>query len=236
MQYDLKIDRSAAEIGIRTAVIGLIEGVAAVPTEGTALDARMSQAGARLDATIAAAERSGVPAGFRELFARLGHPEQPTAFERLHTLIRKNGFKRINAIVDSYNLASLTLGTPIGAHDLDCVDGEIVIARAPQPIRFRPLFHEKEKSIPQGDLTYRAGDRVLCWMGKRDVDAHDFRIRETTTRVLIMAIGNPGTGRAFNEDVCRAAFENMRLVFPEATLQLRHGVVCEERAREDAML
>lgn len=220
MSSTFMVSKTARRLGIANPVIAVVDGVAPVASLGTSLDGAIAAAMSEFDKISSSAEVTAAATGFRNLFDELGYPNQPTAYEKLRDQIRLKGFKRINAIVDAYNLASLRFGTPLGAHDTAAAAGTIRITRTTQPERIRPMFLEKDKTIPVGDLVYHDSRAIMCWMGRRDVDAHAYRITETTRSVLLMAIGNAHTETNYNERVCACAYQLMKLVFPLATLRV----------------
>lgn len=69
-------------------------------------------------------------------------------------------------VVDNYCMVSVKHLAPLGAYDLDRLDGGPVTLRpgAPESDRFRPLGARPEDMPITGEVVvYAEGDRVLCW-------------------------------------------------------------------------
>lgn len=219
----LFFSESAANIGINAPVIAVVTGVSALPVDQTPLNAAIDASAEQLPHWIMAARRKPEAAGFSKLFSRLGYTEQRGAFERLADATLTKGFKRVNAIVDAYNLACLSMGSPIGCHDLTAVPTDILIDRAGSDVRILPLFQSKTRPVPEGDLIYRSGCDVMCWMGRKDIDSDVFAVKPDTTSVVIMAIGNEDATGEYNRAVCQEAVKWLSLAFPNAKSRIVPG-------------
>jgi hypothetical protein len=89
------------------------------------------------------------------------------------------------------------------------------------------MFESDRVKVVPGDLVYAdraqraAGgadpDRVIAWLGKRDVDSDDFKVREDTTSLLLVALGNDATSEDYNRASCLKALKLIRRTCPQAT-------------------
>jgi DNA/RNA-binding domain of Phe-tRNA-synthetase-like protein len=166
--------------------------------------------------------------GIKELFARPGDPQHVPAGQRLTESLQWRGFGQYDDIVDAYDVASGRPGSGLGMHDPRRILGDVRVDRASGRERIVPTFEsDRAKAVP-GDLVYAdraqraaggAGpDRVIAWLGKRDVDSDDyFKVREGTTSLLLVALGNDATSEDYNRNSCLKALELIRRTCPEAT-------------------
>lgn len=53
-----------------------------------------------------------------------------------------------------------------------------------------PLFQNSEKKVNYGELIYTANDKVMAWVGSKDVDSDCFKISEITTDCLFVILGH----------------------------------------------
>ena len=225
----LVVHEDAAELGIKHPAACLIRGVRLTDADG-ALDAEIE----RLMDTLQAApetilERPEVR-GFDELFARMGYRKQTPAGRRLVEGFRKRGFKRYGNVIDAYNLASAWFGSGLGMHDAARLTGDVRVFRATGSEQIVPLFKTEPANVVRGDLVYAdgepagdlgdgGGERLLAWLGQRDVDSDAYKVRDDTTSLLLVALGNAATSEDYNRGACLKAVELIRRTCPEATAE-----------------
>lgn len=157
--------------------------------------------------------------GFRELFARIGYPDQTPSGEQLVRLIEKKGLNRHNNVVDAYNVAGAESGVILGMHDITHVDENIVIQRANGGERMLPIFHKEHVTAHPGDLLWGTDSRVLALLGPISRDADKYKITESTEEALLVAPGNRETSEEYNREVCRRAYDLITKTNPDATLE-----------------
>jgi DNA/RNA-binding domain of Phe-tRNA-synthetase-like protein len=160
----------------------------------------------------------------RAVFRRMGYPEQVPAGERLRASFLQKGFKRINNIVDAYNLVSAQSGAGLGLHDASTLDGasSIHVRRAHGDETIRPMFKQKESAIPAGDLICATAPhcgRAIAWLGKKDVDGDDFKVTGDTTSLLLIALGHARTPHETNARRCEEVYAMIRETCPAATIR-----------------
>lgn len=100
---------------------------------------------------------------YRDAFKSLGiNPNKfMSSIESMLTRVSKNkGLPSINPIVDIGNVISLKYILPLGAHDIDTLNGDINVRFSKQGDVFIPLGCEEIENLEDGELIYSAGDKV----------------------------------------------------------------------------
>ncbi|WP_042276487.1 B3/B4 domain-containing protein [[Clostridium] dakarense] len=100
---------------------------------------------------------------YRDAFKSLGiNPNKfMSSIEAMLTRVAKGkGLPSINPIVDIGNIISLKYILPLGAHDIDTLDGDINVRFSKQGDVFIPLGCEEIEKLDDGELIYSAGDKV----------------------------------------------------------------------------
>jgi DNA/RNA-binding domain of Phe-tRNA-synthetase-like protein len=214
------VDAAARELGVIAPSVGIISGVRVsteYPTEcSSKLDAILRSIGGGHSSSE----------GYRDVFRRMGYDTVVPAGERLLNSFLKSGLKRINNLVDAYNAVALKYVAGIGLHDAARIDGEMKIERANGSEKIVPLFQSSARSIPQGDLVYSSQQRVIAWLGKRDVDSDDFRITDDTSQVLVVVLGNRLTPPTMTKAMVHEIFDLVSLSCPSATIEFQEVVHC----------
>ncbi len=70
------------------------------------------------------------------------------------------GLPSISPIVDLGNSVSLKYMVPLGAHDIDTLNGDIEVRFSKEGDTFIPLGSEEIETLEDGELIYSAGDNV----------------------------------------------------------------------------
>jgi DNA/RNA-binding domain of Phe-tRNA-synthetase-like protein len=163
--------------------------------------------------------------GFRELFRRMGYPNQVPAGQRLVESFAQKGFKRFNNVIDAYNLVSASSGCGIGMHDAAALGTILEIKRAGGAEEIIPLFKTKPARVTAGDLVYGSPKGqpevfdTFAWLGKKDVDSDTHKISDLTTSVLLVVLGNAHTSASFNVDLCRKIADVLKDTTPQITME-----------------
>ena len=100
---------------------------------------------------------------YREAFRNLGYnPNKfPCSVEALTSRIAKGGEPPdINAAVNLVNAVSLKYTLPMGAHDMDSIQGDIAVRFSRENEPFTPLGEAESEAVPAGELVY-ADDREI---------------------------------------------------------------------------
>ena len=133
--------------------------------------------------------------GFRALRKAIGRSARkyPCSIDSLIGLLHRRGtLPTIHPIVDIYNLVSLESRLTLGAHDLDCVQGNITLRIVSGDEPFVPLGSSRREPVQAGEYAYvdDAGD-VLCRMDYKQCDKS--KLTPATTRCLVILQGNANT-------------------------------------------
>ncbi|WP_025161817.1 B3/4 domain-containing protein [Paraclostridium bifermentans] len=100
---------------------------------------------------------------YRDAFKELGiNPNKfMSSIEAMLTRTSKGkGLPNISPIVDLGNAVSLKYMVPLGAHDIDTLDGDIEVRFSKEGDSFIPLGTEETEILEDGELIYSAGDNV----------------------------------------------------------------------------
>ena len=193
----LLIDNEAKQIGIYNPVACIIDNII-IKNSSPELDGEINWLTNHLRNASKSILSQPEVKGFNNLFTNLGYPEQTPAGQRLIELILKRGINRYNNIIDSYNIVSALYGSGIGMHDFKDIDDDIYVRRALGHEKILPLFKNKNKKIPAGDLVYSTKDEIIAWIGKNDIDSDNFKIKNETHDILLVILGNKETSESYN--------------------------------------
>lgn len=100
---------------------------------------------------------------YREAFQKLGmNPNKfPCSVEALTTRVVKGGnLPDINGAVDLVNAVSLKYTLPMGAHDLDSVQGNLTVRFSRPGDPFTPFGQNTPETVDEGELVYADGREV----------------------------------------------------------------------------
>jgi len=100
---------------------------------------------------------------YREAFQTLGiNPNKfPSSVEALTTRVVKGGnLPDINGAVNLVNAISLKYTLPMGAHDLDSVQGDLTVRFSRTGDQFTPFGQDTPETVDEGELVY-ADDREI---------------------------------------------------------------------------
>lgn len=105
-------------------------------------------------------------------------------------ILKGRGIKPVNKFVDLCNYLSLKYMIPFAAHDLDSVDGEIVLTRAHGGEQFRALGSKKAVQVERNEIVYRDRKDIIArrwnWQhGKKT------KITKETKNAIVIAHGLP---------------------------------------------
>lgn len=105
-------------------------------------------------------------------------------------ILKGDDIPRINKIVDIYNYLSLKYLIPIGADDLDKVEGDIALTISDGAEIFIPLNSEDVENPKQGEVIYKDSRHVLCrrWNWR---ECNKTKITEDTKNLIIYTEGLP---------------------------------------------
>ena len=122
----------------------------------------------------------------RDAFQALGmNPNKFMAsIEALAKRVQKNGaLPHINPLVDLGNALSIKYQLPMGAHDIDKLEGDMEIRFSTAADHFLPMGEVEAETMPEGELVYVSGHTVKTrrWIWRQSDDG---KITEATGRVF----------------------------------------------------
>ena len=112
---------------------------------------------------------------YRAAFTSLGiNPNKfMCSIESLMKRVQKSvALPHINTVVDLGNAFSLTYQLPMGAHDVDKLEGDIQIRFSTPEDHFLPMGEEGMETMPAGELVYVSGHTVKTrrWIWRQSED------------------------------------------------------------------
>lgn len=134
--------------------------------------------------------------GYRKLHEKYGKKSKKIvpAPEALIKMIKnKKAIPRINPLVDIYNLISIKYALALGAHDLDKVNGNIILNFSSGGEIFVPLGSNISEEIFPNEYGYfdNATKEVLCRLEARQCDKT--KITYDSKNILMIIQGNENT-------------------------------------------
>ena len=211
MRSRLIIKKSASDLGINEACAAVIDNVTVSndPSFVSILQNNVNAVASHLNEL----DSNVVYKGFTTQLRKLGYENTVSANEKLLRRFIAKGVHPINNIVDAYNAVAIRHGLSIGVHTYHQQD-DIYIMRSEKPRAFRPLFAKKDVSIPVGDIIYTCGDVPLASIGTVDADAHDFRLTEASSSLLVVVLGHDDTPLDFNKAAIEELVDILRQKMP----------------------
>ncbi len=150
-------------------VVLLAEDLTVAPDRGDTLDALIAQGEADAAERFDPEDLGKIPAisDWRRAYRDFGikQTKYRSSVERLlRSAVKGRGLPRINRPVDAYNLISIRHLAPIGADDLDRVEGDLAFRFAAGTESFLPLGKEDQGEDPPkpGEVVYADATKVLC--------------------------------------------------------------------------
>jgi DNA/RNA-binding domain of Phe-tRNA-synthetase-like protein len=223
MKSRLIIKKSARDLGINNACAAVIDGITVSNDQSFVgvLQSNLNHVASHLNEL----DSNIIYYGFARQLRKLGYENTVSANEKLLRRFIAKGVHPINNIVDAYNAVAIRHGVSIGVHTYHQQD-DIYVMRSEKPRDFRPLFAKKDVTIPVGDIVYTCGDVPLASIGKVDADAHEFRLTEESSSLLVVVLGHEDTPLEFNHAVIEELVEILRQRMPTLShhfLEIAHA-------------
>lgn len=161
---------------------------------------------------------------YRDAFYKLNmNPNKfMCSIEALAKRVQKgNHLPNINSIVDLGNALSLKYVLPMGAHDIDRFDGDMVVRFSTEEDHFQPLGEEVLETMPAGELVYVSGHTVKTrrWIWRQSDDG---KITEETSYALYPIDGFEGVN---DEAVLKAREELAQILKEQFGCQILTGYI-----------
>lgn len=149
---------------------------------------------------------------YRMAFQALGiNPNKfMSSIEALLTRItKKKGMPHINPVVDLGNAISLKYYLPVGAHDLNTMDGEFCVRTATAQDTFLPFGAEEREQVDIDEVVYATGTKVRTrrWIWRQSEEG---KIGGDTSQLLFIL-----DGFADNLDAVLAARDELNTILSE---------------------
>lgn len=176
----------------------------------TMLDESIASCEAYFEGKVVKQEKELLP--YREAFQKLGiNPNKfMSSIEALLTRIaKKKGMPHINAVVDLGNAISLKYYLPVGAHDLNTMDGEFCVRTATAEDTFLPFGAEEREPVDLDEVVYATGTKVRTrrWIWRQSEEG---KIGADTSELLFIL-----DGFAQNLDTVLAARDELNEILCE---------------------
>ena len=217
----LIIDGSMGSIGITDVVYATAKGLdphAVIPEALTEEIRRMGE-------DVAAGKYDGVytndvTEGYRDLIRKAGRSVKknpPTVPGFIDNIKHRGSMPHINSIVDVYNVESIRSSLAIGGHDLDSIEGDIVVTLSGKEDSFTAIGG-KEKHVEPTDFVYRDSKGILAWLDVRDSEF--YKMSDDTVNVLFVMQGNANTSVEYRVEAMKRLGRDLRLVNPEMEFEI----------------
>jgi lysyl-tRNA synthetase class 2 len=118
------------------------------------------------------------------------------------TVLKGKKIHRISKLVDLYNYLSLKHLVPMGADDLDKIEGDIKLTFAKGTEKFTPLGRTEAEKPDKGEVIYRDDKKVLCrkWNWR---ECDESKITENTKKLVIYIEGLFPVTKEKLKEVCK---------------------------------
>ncbi len=157
-------------------------------------------------------------AAYRDFFWRIGidpTKRRPASEALVRRIMQGKPVPKINTLVDAYNLASIISGVPIGAFDVNCIRGVLLLRFAAPGEKFVGIGMDEPLSLNGGELVVSDDEKVIAVYPYRDSDAT--KITLNTKSVFLLLCGAP--------NVDSNALEGARRTVEEIILKFCGGSV-----------
>ncbi len=200
--------------GFRVAAV-LADGLTIPPQRPLELDALIAEREEACRARLAGMELSAIPgiAAWRQAYRAFGIKRtsyRPSVERLVKNVLADRPLPRINSFVDGYNAVSLTHVVPLGADDLDKVEGDLAFRYARDGDSFVDMGAEEgeDPNDPPkpGEVVYADGVKVLCRRWNWRQDARSVITPETRSAVITVqwnGIGDLEAAVADLKDILR---------------------------------
>lgn len=188
------IDKSLAELGITSVVIGIAKHVDPHAPLSEAFLKRQKEAEAwALNCDLAEVSDRPTIQGYRDLLQAVGRSVKknpPTVPALIRNIQHRGSIPRINSIIDVYNVEALHSLLAIGGHDLDKIGNQIEFTVSQKEDVFSPIL-SKEKHVSPTDYVYRDEKGILAWLDVRD--SENYKFDDNTKNAIFIIQGNAHT-------------------------------------------
>ena len=210
------VDKSMAALGITDVVYAVGRGLDPQAELTDALKQEIEDKGKGVVAGEYDELLTGeVVEGYRELVKKAGRSVKknaPTVASFLDNIKHRGSMPHINSIVDIYNLESLRSGLATGGHDLDKVNGDVVVMVSGREDTFTAIGGS-EKHVEPTDFVYRDDNGILAFLDVRDSEL--YKMSDDTKNVFFVMQGNEHTSVEYRIEAMKRIEADLRQVNPD---------------------
>ena len=209
------IDKSLAELGIKSVVLGIARNVDPQAALSEAFLQKQKKAeNWALNCNLAEVTDQPTIQGYCDLLQKVGRSVKknpPTVPALIRNIQHRGSIPRINSIIDIYNVESLHSLLAIGGHDLDKIGDEIEFTVNQKDDIFHPIL-SKEKHVAPTDYVYRDEKGILAWLDVRDSDLYKFD--DSTKNAIFIIQGNAHTSVQMRLDALERIHKDLAAAMP----------------------
>ena len=209
------IDKSLAELGIKSVVLGIARNVdPQAPLSEAFLQKQKEAENWALNCNLAEVTDQPTIQGYCDLLQKVGRSVKknpPTVPALIRNIQHRGSIPRINSVIDIYNVESLHSLLAIGGHDLDKIGDEIEFTVSQKDDVFFPIL-SKEKHVAPTDYVYRDEKGILAWLDVRDSDLYKFD--DSTKNAIFIIQGNAHTSVQMRLDALERIHQDLAAAMP----------------------
>ena len=222
------IDKSLAELGITSVVLGIARNVDPQAALSEAFLQKQKEAeNWALNCNLAEITDYPTIQGYCDLLQKVGRSVKknpPTVPALIRNIQHRGSIPRINSIIDVYNVEALHSLLAIGGHDLDKIGNEIEFTVSQKDDIFLPIL-SKEKHVAPTDYVYRDEKGILAWLDVRDSDLYKFD--DSTKNAIFIIQGNAHTSVQMRLDALERIHQDLAAAMPNLEFET-HVVQLED--------
>ena len=222
------IDKSLAELGITSVVLGIARNVDPQAALSEAFLQKQKEAeNWALNCNLAEITDYPTIQGYCDLLQKVGRSVKknpPTVPALIRNIQHRGSIPRINSIIDVYNVEALHSLLAIGGHDLDKIGNEIEFTVSQKDDIFLPIL-SKEKHVAPTDYVYRDEKGILAWLDVRDSDLYKFD--DSTKNAIFIIQGNAHTSVQMRLEALERIHKDLAAAMPNLEFET-HVVQLED--------
>jgi len=209
------IDKSLAELGITSVVLGIARNVnSQAPLSEAFLQKQKEAENWALNCNLAEITDQPTIQGYCDLLQKVGRSVKknpPTVPALIRNIQHRGSIPRINSVIDIYNVESLHSLLAIGGHDLDKIGDEIEFTVSQKDDIFLPIL-SKEKHVAPTDYVYRDEKGILAWLDVRDSELYKFD--DSTKNAIFIIQGNAHTSVQMRLEALERIHQDLAAAMP----------------------
>lgn len=192
------IDKSIAELGIKSVVIGIAKNIDPnAKLSDSFLKKQKEMENWTLKCDINEVLEHKVIQGYKDLLQSVGRSIKknlPTVPALIRNIQHRGSIPHINSVIDIYNVEALHSLLAIGGHDLDKIHEQIEFTVNKKEDIFLPIL-STEKYVAETDYVYRDTTGILAWLDVRD--GENYKFDDGTKNAIFIIQGNANTSVEF---------------------------------------